>query len=155
MPGKQHAKAFTTVGALSAAYVAADARRDKLLAQIARLKARLERTSQPYWVDMIIKKIAETVAPHFPNCNLRVIGPFGIGQACSVLFVRKDAPAGHRFSAAYCKGITLVPGDLVRDETGDNGKYPEGPVGRLSGLHHPEVPVPPEADVDWLLQHVR
>lgn len=119
-------------------------------------KRTLENTPpNSFWVDAIIKPIAEAMTERLPDRYHAVLGPFGLSSEVSIHFYKKDIPEKELFEGDNCLSISFRPTDL------DNGKisvvndkmftdeWEDDTVGAMNGLNNPTVVMKP--DIEWLM----
>ncbi len=127
--------------------------------QIERLERRLSKLNYgPYWVDEIIKPLAEEMIKHFPGRVFDILGPFGMGCHVSIHFYKEGLEGMDRFGGDNCISITFTPLDLegkgeigVVNQSVDTQEYTTGTLGALNGMNHPVIPVPADVGIKWFL----
>ncbi len=140
--------------------------RDRLNGRVRRLERQLEsrrtalaRLAGPYWGDEVVGKLAELLAPHFPEYTTHeLMGPFGMRCQLSIHFYKKAIKPGDPWLDDNCLSVTFVPGDLrdgevyLLDKATDTGQFGKGSLAELNGENHPRVPMPDtiEGLVAWM-----
>jgi len=86
--------------------------------QIERLKKKQERLwkTRPFWIDYLVKPVADYLLTYLPGRRYEILGPFGLGAVVSIHFYKLSATKENQFENDNCKSITFVPGDLGRGE---------------------------------------
>jgi hypothetical protein len=123
--------------------------RDRLKGEIATRKIQLERLKCPYWIDEIIRPIAEHLIeqPEFADRTYDILGPFGIGSRVSIHLYKKGVPEELKFKDENCVSITFEPGNLqageitIVDRSRNLQKFAPGTLGELNGFNYPTVPM--------------
>ena len=151
---------------------------DKLRAALEKRRESLEKgiTRFQLLVTQIETKLANMVAPNgnaaliqplarelltlFPGFSYEVFGPSGLADAVTISFYPKDASAENRLSGEKCKSITIITkmpqgGIGVRDFSRDTHTHSPGSIGYASGLNHPTLTAPEDAQVKWFAQYVK
>ena len=115
-------------------------------AQIKRLINRRSNLDVPSWIDEIVEPLAVEIAKRFPDTEYQISGPFGIG--CTV-FICIHGESKKVEDIIF--SLSVRPGDLhsssnpvplsAVDYSVDDGSFPPDSIGRINGLHHPEVPI--------------
>ena len=137
--------------------------------QVKRLERRLSKLGMgPYWIDEIIRPLADELVKHLPGRTVAILGPFGIGCRTAIHFYRDGVEGEERCKGTNCISITFEPNDLTRfqnsplsgsklsvvDYSVNTHRYSVGTMGQMNGLNHPVIPVPEDADIEWFLSHV-
>lgn len=131
---------------------------DKLTGEVAKITAKLGTIAIPSFVDVFVKPIAAELHKHFPKTVVDITGPMGVMEAVTITFSAEDASADQKMTGLKSKSITLLPskdGIAVRDYSKDTKEYQPGSLGYASGLNHPTITVPANADVKWFVAMVK
>jgi len=126
-------------------------------AQLSRLKKRLHNNymASPSWIDEIIKPIAEEMIKHFPDRQYDILGPFGLTCETAIHFYLNGSD-----NIESCLSITFRPGDLdkgeikIVDYSKNTMRYRENTLGEINGMNYPSVPIPKDADIQWLVDRI-
>lgn len=126
-----------------------DRERDRLRGEIEEGKAQLDKLERPFWIDEILRPIAEHLLeqPEFADRTYDILGPFGIGARTSIHLYKKGVPEGLKFKDENCMSITFEPGNLqtgelrIVDYSKDLRRFAPGTLGELNGFNHPTVPM--------------
>jgi len=126
-------------------------------AQLTRLKKRLHNNymNAPSWIDEIIKPIAEEMTKHFPDRRYEILGPFGLACETAIHFYLNGSD-----NIETCLSITFRPGNLdkgeikIVDYSKDTGSYEKNTIGEVNGMNYPSIPIPKDADIQWLINHI-
>lgn len=138
-------------------------RTDRLERQLESRRAALNRLRGPYWRDEVVGKLAELLAPHFPEYSTyELMGPFGMQATLSIHFYKEAIKPGDPWLEDNCISVAFVPGrvfsttgdgqvDLL-DTATDTGQYGQGTMGDVNGMNHPRVPMPDTIEelVAWM-----
>lgn len=149
---------MSTLKELSETYVAKKqayhVTRDRIEAQMERLKNRSSKLHHPSWMDEIIKPIASQIAALYPDRDMEILGPFGICAETSIHLYKKGLTEEQKFSEeGNCISVTLIHGDLdrgeikIRDYTKDTGEFRDNTLGAINGMNHPSIPVETIEDI--------
>lgn len=139
------------------AYRAEDERIDK---QIERLKRKKNKLVHPFWIDQLVKPIAEFLLPLLPGYDrYEILGPFGICCETAIHFIAEgtDHKADREEFFNRLKSITFTPGDLAKGELSyrnysvDTGEFAKGTLGAINGMNHPDTLIDPDFDLTELL----
>jgi hypothetical protein len=133
---------------------------EELTARAAAIESRSNAAQYPHFMDGVIRPVADAVLALLPGYEYEIYGPFGLCCEVSVYFTKKglsekDRMRGENFRALHF--VSAGENDVVklRDYSINTGKFPEGSVGSMNGMNHPEVAIPPEADAKWFLAWIR
>jgi len=126
-----------------------DRERDRLRGQIEEGKAQLDKLECPFWIDEILRPIAEHLLeqPEFADRTYDVLGPFGIGSRASIHLYKKGVPKELKFKDENCVSITFEPGNLqagelrIVDYSRNLQRFAPGTIGELNGFNHPTIPM--------------
>jgi len=126
-----------------------DRERDRLRGEIATRKIQLAGLKCPFWIDDIIRPIAEHLIeqPEFADRTYDILGPFGIGSRASIHLYKKGVPEELKFKDENCVSITFEPGNLqageitIVDRSRNLQKFAPGTLGELNGFNYPTVPM--------------
>jgi hypothetical protein len=135
--------------------------RQKQIERLERKMERLEKT-RPWWIDMIIKPIAEELTKELENVYYDILGPFGISAETSIHFYPDEFKNQDRkeWNWDNVKSITFIPYDLkngeigIRDYTKNTGKFAKGTIGELNGLNHPTIELDTSMEIKDLLKFI-
>lgn len=90
----------------------------------------------------MVEAIADLLQPHFPDHDLRVLGPFGLTNECSIH--ANDPSVTDRFNTVG--SLTFRPAQSNRlylvDRSRELAQYPVGSLGERNGMNYPEVDMP-------------
>ena len=113
------------------------------------------------WLDLMVRPLAKQIAKHFPNREVEILGPFGLGSRVSVWFKMKGVSEKKiHDKKGGIKAITFQPGELdkgelyVVNEKEDNGSCPKGSIGQINGFNHPTMVITPNMTIKDLLKYV-
>lgn len=126
-----------------------DRERDRLRREIATRKNQLERLKCPFWIDELLRPIAEHLLeqPEFADRTYDVLGPFGMGSRASIHLYKKGVPKELKFKDENCVSITFEPGNLqagelrIVDYSRNLHEFAPGTIGELNGFNYPTVPM--------------
>ena len=126
-----------------------DRERNRLKGEIATRSNQLDKLERPFWIDDIIRPIAEHLIeqPEFADRTYDILGPFGIGSRVSIHLYKKGVPEELKFKDENCVSITFEPGNLqageimIVDRSRNLKKFASGTIGELNGFNYPTVPM--------------
>jgi len=133
--------------------VAINTKLDRLEKKKATLYKKERSLMYPKWAVEIVEPISQELKKRLPDYV--VITTLGIieEQTCGIFCTRISE------KTESCLSIVFVPIDLengviaIRDHTVNTHEYPDGSACAINGLNHPDIPIPQDADIEWLLKH--
>lgn len=105
------------------------------------LEQELKKLNCPYWIDDIIKPIAEILVKEMPDRHYEILGPFGLCSDVAIHFYK----IGEENSLNDCKSINFRPIDLdngkieIIDYNEDNKRYEEGTLRAVNGMNYSAI----------------
>lgn len=121
--------------------------REKIQRKLEILEEQEKTLKSPWWVDDIIRPIAELMIKELPDRTYEILGPFGIGARTSIHFYKRNIEEKDRFEGDNCLSITFEPRNLEEGEimlvdyTVNLHRYAEGTIGEMNGFNHPTIPM--------------
>ncbi len=140
--------AMTTMGDLKRRFSRRQRRHAAVRDQVQRLKEKLERMKAPYWVDVLVRPVAEAIADRL-ECEAEILGPFGIG--CEVRVSFKTTKGQQSLAVRPTHDDDTTMGLAIVDYSANTSEYKAGTLGAINGLNHPAHSVPDDADLDWFV----
>ena len=133
---------------------------DRFQLLVTQIEAKLANMVPPNGNAALIQPLAKELLTLFPGFSYEVFGPSGLADAVTISFYPKDASAENRLSGEKCKSITIITkmpqgGIGVRDFSRDTHSHAPGSIGYASGLNHPTLTAPEDAQVKWFAQYVK
>jgi hypothetical protein len=136
------------------------AERDRIEKQIDRLERKRYKLTQPYWVEELVKPIANFLLPLLPGYDrYDILGPHGICCEVGVHFMAegtsREIDPNEYFRRT--KSIVFVPGELDKGELYwrnydiEIKVCPPGSLGDMNGMNHPDTLIDPNSDLTELL----
>jgi hypothetical protein len=131
----------------------------KLEAEIKKLKEKNNLINQKnYWVDKLVRPLAEELKQYFPDHDLELMGPFGICSTVCINFFKKGIPGKERWKSGNCLSLDVRP-QALEDGPGfswvglhtNTGEFAKDTIGEINGMNFPEHRIDPEMDVKELV----
>lgn len=130
----------------------------ELDAQIASLKAKRDAMTRPNTTSLV-EQIGKLLLKEYPDRELDVLGPFGLRGQVAIHLYKKGVADDKKFEGDNCISISFVMGDETNPlyvETGEvKESYAKNTLGAVNGMNNVTIPVPPDADLEWLKQYIR
>lgn len=118
-----------------------DARRQRALARQRVAERTVDRCYAHLGVTTMVEQLRDLLAPHFPDHDLRVLGPFGLTNETAI---HANDPS-HTDRFIPMGSISFRPDGNNRlnlvDYSHDTGQFARDSLGGMNGMNHPEVPV--------------
>ncbi len=114
--------------------------KDRIEKQIERLNRKLKRleSKYPYWIEEIVKPIAEKLVKKMSDRYYDILGPFGLTCETSIHFYKKS-------DKENVKSITFRPGNLdngeikIVDNTVNTHRYKCGTIGEINRMNYSTI----------------
>ena len=125
-----------------------DRERGRLKREIEVRQEQLGKLKHPYWIDEILRPIAEHLLeqPEFADRTYDILGPFGIGSRTSIHLYKRGVSEESKFQGNNCMSITFEPGNLqagelrIVDYSKNLRRFAPGTIGE-NGFNHPTIPM--------------
>ena len=123
--------------------------------QIERLQKKGKKLGYVYWIDEIVKPLAEELRKKLGKKYTDILGPFGINCQTSIFFYDTQKQR----DACKVKSITFQPGDLSEgilyvETNKSKERYSKGTIGEINGGNIVCERIPKNASLNWFLKYI-
>lgn len=119
--------------------------------QINRLETKQNKLIMPYWVDEIMKPLADQIMKSYEGFEYDLSGPFGICSKIHLCIQKNESI--HRY-------IIFQPGNIewgelyIVNHAVNTGKFPQGSIGALNGMNNPSTEIPIDSTIEQIVEMI-